>query len=216
MTGWVNWAAEWTTAFLAPYNISRTIKIMNKIVIKKGINTVFSSHLSTILTRKEEKANVQIRCPPNPFRDLHIHYGQMTIKDVDDMVSIVPDFGKYEGMLLRAPDGTRIYLIDRNRKRWITNQPLLTGLFNAREQLFTHLGDILDGPDIDNGTALFRVQSDTKIWWLDKDVSGKIVKRHIVTPAAFAKYNFNYNSVITVPDYFGPGVQDGIAIGGPY
>jgi hypothetical protein len=87
-----------------------------------------------------------------------------------------------------------IYLIDEGAKRHIADPPTYDALFRDWDGIVSDIDidDIDDGPQIEPGTMLFRVNDTKPVYLLD---IGKKQKRLITSPAAMDKYHFNWDRV---------------------
>lgn len=116
----------------------------------------------------------------------------------------------YNGWLVQTPGLTEVYLIDNGKRRWIPHTNLIRGLFNGDVRQVFGLETIPVGMQIQIGTGLFRTSfTGDKVFWLDIEDTGRIVKRWLTSPSAMERYHFNWDAILPVFGLFANAVPDG-------
>jgi hypothetical protein len=150
---------------------------------------------------------------PGYYNGYYNYYGWMqpTYRQQLNAFALLSNPNRYNGYRVKSPDRPEIYLIDNGKRRHITNPDVYNQLFRNWDGIHTviDIENIPLGSAIREGTGLFKTSKSNKVFWLDKEHDNKVVKRWITSPQAMDKYNFNWDKVATVYDYFADGIRDG-------
>ncbi|MBG9831821.1 hypothetical protein ABE50_29135 [Bacillus wiedmannii] len=106
-----------------------------------------------------------------------------------------------------------IYLVDRGLKRYITDSDTYNRIFKNLDGVleFQSLHTIPNGRSIDQDMGLVRFENDSFIYFLDKDATGKPMKRWITSPSILNKYAFHSEASI-LPQWMKSAIPNGAAI----
>ncbi|OGZ35821.1 MAG: hypothetical protein A3A94_01540 [Candidatus Portnoybacteria bacterium RIFCSPLOWO2_01_FULL_43_11] len=146
------------------------------------------------LTYKDLKSGMNVRV----FGSKNSYYSNTWDINSIRVLSPVPVIFPYpNGAIVKTSSSDKIYLIESNKKRWITNTEafLAYGLKPNSEIIIsqTDLDKYPFGPDITAATpnlsegALIRAKGDIDVW-IVKYVGAKKFKRLILSPSAFNSY----------------------------
>lgn len=100
------------------------------------------------------------------------------------------------GVRVRLPGTSPIYLVDLGKKRHIPNPQVYNTLFADWNNIAVdaNIDAITTGDSIPETAMLFRCYDSPKVFLLDGK-SPNQVKRHIVSPAVMDHYNFNWKQI---------------------
>ncbi|PES07683.1 hypothetical protein CN488_30020, partial [Bacillus anthracis] len=87
----------------------------------------------------------------------------------------------YNGYRVKEVGKSAIYLVDRGTKRHITDSDTYNRIFKNLDGVleFQSLYTIPNGRSIDQDMGLVRFENDLELYFLDKDATGKPMKRWI-------------------------------------
>ncbi|MGE6964096.1 hypothetical protein ACQKIW_30440 [Bacillus thuringiensis] len=119
----------------------------------------------------------------------------------------------YNGYRVKEVGKPAIYLVDRGMKRYITDSDTYNRIFKNWEGVleFQSLHTIPNGRSIDQDMGLVRFEQDSFIYFLDKDATGKPMKRWITSLSIFNKYAF-HSEASMLPQWMKNAIPDGAAI----
>ena len=100
------------------------------------------------------------------------------------------------GLRVRLPGSSPIYLIDLGKRRHIPNPQVYHQLFSTWEGVIDDIDvdEIQLGDPIPETAVLFRCADSPKTFLLDRNPPNQ-VKRHIVAPAVMDRYKFDWAKV---------------------
>ncbi|WP_242069910.1 hypothetical protein [Bacillus cereus] len=119
----------------------------------------------------------------------------------------------YNGYRVKEIGKPTIYLVDRGMKRYITDSDTYNRIFKNSDGIleFQSLHTIPNGRSIDQDMGLIRFENDSFIYFLDKDATGKPMKRWVTSPAILNKYAFHSEASI-LPQWMKNAIPNGAAI----
>ncbi|CDN39474.1 hypothetical protein [Bacillus thuringiensis] len=119
----------------------------------------------------------------------------------------------YNGYRVKEVGKPAIYLVDRGMKRHITDPDTYNRIFKNRDGIleFQSLHTIPNGRSIDQDMGLVRFENDSFVYFLDKDATGKPMKRWIKSPSILNKYAF-HSEVSMLPQWMKNAIPNGAAI----
>ncbi|MBG9516375.1 hypothetical protein ABE47_30935 [Bacillus thuringiensis] len=119
----------------------------------------------------------------------------------------------YNGYRVKEVGKSAIYLVDRGMKRHITDSGTYNRIFKKWDGIleFQSLHTIPNGRSIDQDMGLVQFENDSTIYFLDKDATGKPMKRWITSPSIMNKYAF-HSEVSTLPQWMKNAIPNGAAI----
>lgn len=100
------------------------------------------------------------------------------------------------GLRIRLPGTSPIYLVDMGKKRHIPNPVVYNELFSTWDGVIEDLDvdEVETADPIPETAILFRLVESPKVYLLDGK-PGHYTKRHIVNPAVMDHYRFNWNRI---------------------
>jgi len=105
------------------------------------------------------------------------------------------NYSQFNGLRVKAPNSPKIYLVDEGKRRWIPNPATFNNLFRSWDvYVGIDIMSIPEGQQISDGAFLGK-SSKPEVYLID---NGK--KRHITSPAVMDKYNFNWKTIIILPN----------------
>ncbi|MED3079164.1 hypothetical protein [Bacillus wiedmannii] len=119
----------------------------------------------------------------------------------------------YNGYRVKEVGKPAIYLVDRGMKRYITDSDTYNRIFKNWDGVleFQSLHTIPNGRSIDQHMGLVRFEKDSFLYFLDKDATGKSMKRWITSPSVLNKYAF-YSEAAMLPLWMKNAIPNGAAI----
>ena len=119
----------------------------------------------------------------------------------------------YNGYRVKEVGKPAIYLVDRGMKRHITDPDTYNRIFKNWDGVleFQNLRTIPNGKSIDPDMGLVRFENYSEIYFLDKDDTGKPMKRWITSPSIMNKYAF-HSEISMLPQWMKNSLPDGPAI----
>ncbi|WP_254849758.1 hypothetical protein [Bacillus cereus] len=119
----------------------------------------------------------------------------------------------YNGYRVKEVGKPDIYLVDRGMKRYITDRDTYNRIFKNRDGVleFQSLHTIPNGRNIDQDMGLIQFENDSFIYFLDKDATGKPMKRWITSPSLLNKYAFHAEASV-LPQWMKNAIPNGAAI----
>ncbi|MBG0970643.1 hypothetical protein F3I02_17260 [Bacillus sp. SRB3LM] len=119
----------------------------------------------------------------------------------------------YNGYRVKEVGKSAIYLVDRGMKRYITDSDTYNRIFKNWDGVleFQSLHTIPNGRSIDQDMGLVRFEKDSFIYFLDKDATGKPMKRWITSPSILNKYAFHSEAAM-LPQWMKNAIPNGAAI----
>ena len=117
------------------------------------------------------------------------------------------------GLLITNPVNRTIFWVDRGQLRHIRNPTIYGRLFVPNHQNYLDTDAVEPGPSITDDNRLVCCREDghrlfRRVYLLDQ---GK--KRHVTSPAAMSKNNFNWNGVTNIDCPVLESIPDGDSIG---
>ncbi|PCN46188.1 hypothetical protein B9C88_01370 [Brevibacillus laterosporus] len=136
-----------------------------------------------------------------------------SITNVKSLDATVSDPNRFNGLRVKVVDEPTVFLIMDGKKRGIVSETVYFRLFRSWDgiQSFLSLDGIPDGPVINENTQLIKYQNNPTVYLIDHE-NGRTVKRGFVSEAAFNKYSFDWNKIITLPDSLQNTIPDGTPI----
>lgn len=100
------------------------------------------------------------------------------------------------GLRIKLPGQTAIYLMDLGKKRHIPNMQVYKELFLPDQKIVEdiNIDDIPTSTPIPETTILFKVAESPKVFLLD-NVPPNQVKRHITSMDVIERYKFNWDHI---------------------
>lgn len=119
----------------------------------------------------------------------------------------------YNGYRVKEVGKPAIYLVDRGMKRYITDSDTYNRIFKNWDGVleFQSLHTIPNGRSIDQDMGLVRFEKDSFLYFLDKDATGKPMKRWITSPSALNKYAFHSEAAM-LPQWMKHAIPNGASI----
>lgn len=119
----------------------------------------------------------------------------------------------YNGYRVKEVGKPAIYLVDRGMKRYITDSDTYNRIFKNWDGVleFQSLHTIPNGRSIDQDMGLVRFEKDSFLYFLDKDATGKPMKRWITSPSALNKYAFHSEAAM-LPQWMKNAIPNGASI----
>ncbi|WP_255300980.1 hypothetical protein [Bacillus thuringiensis] len=123
------------------------------------------------------------------------------------------DYYVYNGYRVKEVGKPAIYLVDRGMKRQITDSDAYNRIFRNWDGVleFQSLHTIPNGRNIDQDMGLVQFEKDSELYFLDKDATGKPMKRWITSPSILNKYAFHSEASI-LPQWMKNAIPNGAAI----
>ncbi|PEL99757.1 hypothetical protein CN602_18730 [Bacillus cereus] len=123
------------------------------------------------------------------------------------------DYYVYNGYRVKEVGKPAIYLVDRGMKRHITDSDAYNRIFRNWDGVleFQTLHTIPNGRSIDQDMGLVRFEKDSELYFLDKDATGKPMKRWITSPFILNKYAF-HSEASMLPQWMKNAIPNGAAI----
>ncbi|WP_240792586.1 hypothetical protein [Bacillus thuringiensis] len=119
----------------------------------------------------------------------------------------------YNGYRVKEVGKPAIYLVDRGMKRHITDSNTYNRIFKNWNGVleFQSLHTLPNGRSIDQVMGLIRFEKDSELYFLDKDATGKPMKRWITSQFILNKYAFHSESSM-LPQWMKNTIPNGAAI----
>ena len=132
-----------------------------------------------------------------PAKELEVKTPPLVVKlGVTPHVAVPrPDLA---GLRLKAPNNAAVYVVDpQGFLRWIPDPTTYNNLFRDWNSIIVDIDlvNIATGPALTSGAVLARGSTEAAVYLIS---NGR--KDWITSPAAMDKYDFNWNTIVQVPN----------------
>lgn len=113
------------------------------------------------------------------------------------------------GVRIKSPSDSRIYLVDNGVLRHIPNPETYNNLFRNWDNIVIdpHIDQISMGHPISNGAILAKSATYDNVFLIDEGT-----KRWITSPSTMDKYNFDWGKVFILPNILLQSIPNGVNI----
>ena len=140
-------------------------------------------------------------------KELEIKTAPLVVKVGVTPQAVVPR-PDLSGLRLKAPNNPAVYVVDpQGCLRWIPDPATYNHLFRDWGSIIIDIDlvNIAVGPALTSGAVLARGSSEAAVYLITNGT-----KHWIISPAAMDKYDFNWNTVVQVPNILVDTIPSGL------
>jgi len=197
------------------YLPSNTLAVSCGLATKQAYKTNANNaiyYITPECTKRPFKSSIIFYTYFNSFSDVKITTDNLLNKIANDKLGFMPWGPKYDpkyGALVKIPSDPKVYLLLNNKKYWIKSETVFNALLYPWNWIEDVDADLLNKyieaseityKDHHPEFTIIKYKNSNKVYRLEYNQTGVLVKNHIKDETAFKKLQYRWDRILTIND----------------